>query len=115
MEAPMRLEELNAEISELRIDIEKLEEALAKAKDLRAKEKAENMQDIADATKGLEATTDAMNILRDYYKQSAKNTVLVQASPVDDDTSATTTGAYKGNQAQGGGSIAMLEVIVSDF
>merc|ERR1719420_46433 len=115
MEAPMRLEELNAEISELKIDIEKLEAALAKAKDLRAKEKAENMQDIADAAKGLEATTDALNILKDYYKQAAKNSVLMQASPVDDDTSAASQGAYKGNQAQGGGIIAMLDVIVSDF
>merc|ERR1719420_2755744 len=56
-----------------------------------------------------------MNILKDYYKQAAKNSVLMQASPVDDDTSAASQGAYKGNQAQGGGIISMLEVIVSDF
>merc|ERR1719420_499937 len=56
-----------------------------------------------------------MNILKDYYKQAAKNSVLMQASPVDDDTSAASQGAYKGNQAQGGGIIAMLEVIKSDF
>merc|ERR1719236_209568 len=54
----VKLEELKAEIAELKIAIEKLEEALAEAKDLRAQEKAENMKDIADATKGLEATTD---------------------------------------------------------
>jgi len=111
----VKLEELKAEIAELKIAIEKLEEALAEAKDLRAQEKAENMKDIADATKGLEATTDAVTILKDYYKQAAKNAVLVQASPVDDDTSASSQGAYKGNQAQGGGIIAMLDVIISDF
>merc|ERR1719238_1905467 len=111
----VKLAELNAEIAELKLDIEKLEAALAKSKALREEEKAENMKDIADANKGLDATEQALEILKDFYKQAAKNTVFVQASPVDDDTSAPAKGAYKGNQAQGNGIISILEVIVSDF
>merc|ERR1719310_1712470 len=111
----VKLEELTAEIAELKEGIENLEAALSEARKLREEEKAENMKYIADATKGEKATTEALTILEEYYKSAAKATVFVQASPVDDDTSESSKGAYKGNQEAGGGIIAILEVIVSDF
>jgi len=108
----VKLEELSAEISELKAAIENLEAALAEAKTLRDAEKEENMKTIADATGGLDAVTMAMEVLKDHYKQAAKNTVFLEASPVGESTN---KGAYKGNQEAGAGIIAMLEVIVSDF
>merc|ERR1719324_76855 len=108
----VKLEELSAEISELKVAIEKLEAALAEAKTLRDEEKEENMATIAEATGGLDAVTQAMEVLKDHYKQAAKNTVFLEASPVGESTN---KGAYKGNQEAGAGIIAMLEVIVSDF
>merc|ERR1712173_476008 len=89
---------------------------LKKATDVRKKEKKENLQTIKDASSGLEAVTEAIAILSAFYKQAAKATVLVQASPVDEDTQGPGfEGAYKGKQEASTGIIGMLEVIKSDF
>merc|ERR1719313_2901268 len=54
-------------IKVLEKDIGELEDALAKAKKMRAEEKAENEKDIIDSKEGLEAITEALNILKTYY------------------------------------------------
>jgi len=74
------------------------------------------MLTIKDASSGLEAVTEAITILTAFYQQAAKATVLVQASPVDEDTTGPGfEGAYKGKQEASTGIIGMLEVIKSDF
>jgi len=109
-------DELKAEIAQLTEDLEALEKALKEATEIRKKEKTENLQTIKDASSGLEAVTEAIAILSAFYKQSAKATVLAQASPVDEDTQGTGfEGAYKGKQEASTGIIGMLEVIKSDF
>jgi len=74
------------------------------------------LQTIKDASSGLEAVSEAIAVLSAFYKQSAKATVLAQASPVDEDTQGPGfEGAYKGKQRASTGIIGMLEVIKSDF
>jgi len=89
---------------------------LREAGDLRTAQKDENLQAVKDARQGLEAITEAIGILKTFYKQSAKASALLQASPVDEDEKdAGFSGAYKGNQESSKGIIGLLEVIKSDF
>merc|ERR1719515_62326 len=117
-----KTQKLNAKIEKLQVDKEKLEEqietltselkevssSLEKATDMRSKEKEENAMTVKDSKEGLEAIKKAIGVLKDFYKGAAKATVLVQVSPIDEDGAAQTQGAYKGNQEQGAGIIAML-------
>merc|ERR1719458_1363699 len=74
------------------------------------------MKTIKEAKAGLDAVTEALTILKVFYKNAAKATVLMQASPVDEDTAgAGFAGAYTGKQEESTGVIGMLEVIKSDF
>merc|ERR550514_1191318 len=110
------MDELEAEIEELSAAIAKLKEDLKTAEEDRKAEKEVNMKTLKDAKDGLGAVTEAIDILKTFYKQAAKATVLAQASPVDEDTAgAGFSGAYKGNQKQSKGIIGMLEVIRTDF
>merc|ERR1719380_360279 len=76
---------------------------------------------IKDSTEGLKAIEDAIAVLKDFYKNAAKNTVLIQTgvSPIDEEggvgAGGQAQGAYTGKQTAGQGIIAMLEVIKSDF
>jgi len=107
---------LEAEIQELTTAILGLEADLASMTAAREREKAANMATIRDAKEGAAAITEAMTILRVFYKQAAKATVMVQASPVDEDTSGPGfDGAYRGQQEASKGIIGMLEVIKTDF
>jgi len=98
-----------------------LDEDLKEATDQRGEEKEENAETVKASKEGLEAIKEAIAILKDFYKGAAKNTVLIQTgvSPIDEEggvgAGGQAQGAYKGNQAQGGGIIAMLEVIKADF
>jgi len=94
-----------------------LETDLANATTIRADEKETNLNTVAEAKEGLAAVTEAIAILKAFYKEAAKATVsFAQHSPVDDDTQGPGfTGAYNGNQAKSAGIIGLLEVIKSDF
>jgi len=96
-------EELGQTIETLGKDLKDLAKALEEATKQRKEEKEANQATIKDSTEGEAAIKEALILLKDFYKNAAKNTVLVQQTP------------YKGNQAAGGGIIAMLEVILSDF
>lgn len=90
--------------------------ALSEGKDLRKEEKADNLDTLKKAKKGLKAVEKALQILRGFYTEAAKAKVLLQASPIDEDTSgAGFEGAYTGKQAQAKGVIGLLEVVKSDF
>lgn len=80
-------------------------------------EKLDNRDQINLAKEGRTAVKEALELLKNFYKQSAKAKVLLQASPVaeDDPGLAHTGGAYKGNQAASKGIIGLLETILTDF
>lgn len=109
---------LKENIKTLESEIEELNESLEKATKLRDEEKESNMETINKSKEGLEAITEAIKILKDFYKGAGKAKVLLQASPIDEageNPGEVAGGAYKGKQTQGANIIAMLQVIKSDF
>lgn len=111
-------ESLNLEIDDLTDSLETLDSAMKEATDNRAADKKDNLRTMQAAKDGLKAVTEAMNVLKDFYRQAARAKVLLQgrATPLQADTKgAGFSGAYKGNQAGSKGIIGLLEVIKSDF
>jgi len=106
---------LQEEISELSKSLKQLNAALEKADTLRGESKKENLQTLKDAKEGLSAISEALLVLKVFYKNAAKETFFLQASPVDEDDPGAASGAYKGKQDSAKGVIGLLEVIVSDF
>jgi cell division septum initiation protein DivIVA len=104
---------LTQEISDLSTEISELDAALASATDIRTKENAKNKATIADAKAAQEAVKSALAVLKEFYAKAAEATALMQA-PMDD-APATFDTAFKGQQAESGGVVGMLEVIASDF
>jgi len=109
-------ETLSADIAELQEVLPKLYQALNETTTLREAEKEENLERIKTAKAGFSAITEAIVILKTYYKQAAKALLQRRASPVDEDTQGPGfSGAYRGKQDQSKGIIGLLEVIKSDF
>jgi len=109
-------DELVAEIELMTEALRKLKAALASATEARTTESGENAETIKTAKEGLEAVQEAVLILKVFYKKAGKATVLLEASPVDEDTTgAGFAGAYQGKQEDPKGIIGMLQVIASDF
>merc|ERR550514_2103326 len=110
---------LTDDIATLTTEIAELNDALTKTTKERTDEKAENTDTLDKAKEGLAAVKDAYDVLASFYKGAGKakvSLVQVKASPVAEDAPGSGQGgAYKGNQAKGGGILAMLEVIISDF
>jgi chromosome segregation ATPase len=104
---------LTQEISDLSTEISELDAALASASDIRTKENAKNKATVADAKAAQEAVKSALAVLKEFYAKAAEATALMQA-PMDD-APATFDTAFKGQQAESGGVVGMLEVIASDF
>merc|ERR550514_1657116 len=102
---------LEEEIAQLTTEIAELNDELTKTTKARTAEKAENMQTLDEAKEGLAATKDAYDVLQSFYKSAAKAKVSFIQSKARQpaEAPATTGGAYKGNQAKGGGILAMLE------
>jgi len=112
----VKLEELTTEVGMLGDAMTEIDGAYKKSSALRGEIKAENIEDIEKAKEGLAAVKEAILVLKAYYKQAAKAEVLLQYSPVEDDTSGPGfEGAYKGKQQKATGIIGILEVIKSDF
>jgi len=117
--------ELEEDVATKTKEVRKLEKALSWATRIRAEEKRDAKRVIDAASGGLKALRSAMDILKDFYKDAAKNTVSLaqtDASPVDEAMDAQTRGgtaihqgAYQGKQTQATGIIGMLETIESDF
>merc|ERR1712048_983902 len=78
-----------------------------------------NMYTLAEAKAGLEAVTEALLVLKQFYKQAAKASVFVQihASPLAEEgaDANAASGAYQGNQEASQAILGLLEVIKSDF
>jgi len=110
-------EELEEKVDELTEEIPKKHQTLNETTNLRASEKVENLKNIKTAKEGLAAVTEAITILKAFYKSAAAKPSLIQASPVDEDTSGPDyeEGPYRGKQEDARGVIAILEVVKSDF
>jgi chromosome segregation ATPase len=111
---------LEDEIEELQAEVKKLTADLDEATKLREEEHDENTETIDTAKEGLEAITDALKVLKDFYKKAAKGKSLLEvnvtASPIDEDAPELAFGGKNtGNQDRAGGVIGMVEVIQSDF
>jgi peptidoglycan hydrolase CwlO-like protein len=106
---------LEEEIVQLQDEASVLHEDLNTTSQLRAEEKEQNLATIKTAKEGLNAVKEAISILKVFYN-SAASASLVQASPVDEDTSGPGfAGSYSGQQDSSKGIIAILEVVASDF
>jgi len=106
---------LTLEIKVLTSDIKSETTALKETTKERKEEKEVNMKTLSTAKEGLGAVNEAILILRSFYKQAAKASLL-QASPVDEDTQgAGFSGNYKGKQSGMQAVFALLETIASDF
>lgn len=95
-------------ITELTQAVADLDSAVAEATKNREEEKTKNTETITDAQEAQTAVAQAVTVLKEFYAKAAESTALVQQPEVFDT-------AYKGNQAESGGVIGMLEVIQSDF
>merc|ERR1719162_135934 len=110
-------EKLEAELKQLGKDIKEAEDDLQTALDLRNKDKKENEETLKTAEDGLEALNEAIQILKAFYASSQFGRVsMLQASPVDSDTSGPGFGgAYKGSEKKSRAIFDLLETIAGDF
>lgn len=106
---------LEEEITSLNEAISSLTESLENATTLRGDAKQENLATLKDAKEGLKAVSEALLVLKVFYKQAAKAKVLLQASPVDEDDPGAASEAYQGKQGAATAILGLLEVIKSDF
>jgi len=121
---------LSEDISSLSTSLDGLRSDLANSTQIRADEKNANLATIKEAKEGLQALSDALAILKDFYKQAGKaedfhagrlqrsGAALAQEkwSPVQEDTSGPGfDNAYSGKQEASTSIIGILEVIKSDF
>jgi len=112
---------LREELGVLTTDIAELDERQEEATKMRKEEKSENNVNVMEATAGLEAVEQAIDILDKFYKTAAKESVdleLIQKrGPMDDAPGAGFDNgeAYTGAGGNSGGILGMLDVIKSDF
>jgi hypothetical protein len=106
---------LKQEVADLQAEILKSDETVAKATEIRTAEKAKNEATIKDSKEAQAAVAQALAVLKEFYAGAAEATALVQQPSGMDDAPDTFTAPFKGQQAESGGVIGMLEVIASDF
>lgn len=112
----LKEDELVSSIQLLTQALQTLRSDLDDATDNRKAERLDNQKTIKTAQEGLKAVQEAILILEVFYKNAGKATVLLQASPVDEDNvTAGYSGVYRGRQEESKGIIATLKVIESDF
>jgi len=116
---------LTEDITVLGNEIADLYKALKEATELREDEHAENTQTIADAKAGLDAVTQAIEVLKKFYDNPTGE--FMQYEPwraenadasgktVKDLAPETFEGDYKGKQQESEGIFGLLEIIKSDF
>jgi hypothetical protein len=109
--------ELEALIQTLTTEIAELNANLAKATKERMADKAENTDTLDKAKEGLAAVKDAYDVLASFYKGAAKGQKFYEktANLLQKQPAGSSNADYHGNQAKGGGILAVLEVIVGDF
>jgi len=107
---------LTEEIAELTFSVAELDAAVAKATTFRNKEKTKNAETVKDAEEAQTAVKEALKVLKDFYAKAAEATSLTQQKRKRQDPAPEIFDEpYKGAQAESGGVVGMLEVILSDF
>merc|ERR1712079_461710 len=113
------IDKLTVELADLAKAIKELEEARETAEKERKEEKAENAAVVAEASAGLSAINQAIDIISKFYKSAKKEKVdlSLEQGPADDapDAGFDIGEAYTGAQSESGGIIGMMEVMKSDF
>jgi len=117
--------ELEAENKKLQEEIVDLNVGIRDANELRVQEKAGNEKTLSMSKAGKEALEKAIEVLSSMYSASALVQDKTQYKPPKSGRDGQTVGDmapgssdlgdYEGNKAQGGGIVALCEVIVSDF
>merc|ERR1719428_1262570 len=103
---------LTEEITELTEAVAAIDAAVAKATKIREEEKEKNTETIKDAQEAQIAVEQALTVLKEFYAKAAEATALLQQQP---EAPEIFDSPYKGMQAESGGVVGMLEVIMSDF
>jgi len=101
---------ITEQLTELSQAVAELDAAVAKATGIREAEKAKNTDTISDAKAAQSAVNQALTVLKEFYAKAGQATAMVQQEPPPSPDK-----PYKGQGAEGGGVVAMLEVILSDF
>jgi hypothetical protein len=119
-ELTANIDELTSKNAKLKQDIADLGDALSalaksvkEASEIRATDKAANTATIADAKAASAAVTSAVKVLKEFYAHAATATAFTQARIAQKPE--TFDEPYQGQQAESGGVMGMLDVILSDF
>jgi len=113
-----RRNKLTEQIDVLEKEIQDLKDRREEATKIRKEEHEENAATVLEADAGLEAVSQAIDILDKFYKTVAKTKVdlsLTQEDPVAPGAGFDIGEAYTGAGGEAGGILGMLDVIKSDF
>jgi len=120
-ETQSSVSKLASELSEHSEQLGELQTNTAQETKMRAAMKAENEQTVKDSQEAQVAIGQAMTVLKEFYASAASSAALVQRQQrsargaVRQEPPPIFDGAYQGMEGGGGGVIAMLEVIQSDY
>jgi len=103
------------DITKLTAEVADLDAAMIESTKLRNTEKAKNKETVEDAKQAIGAVAAATAVLKDFYKAASTATALVQGKPKHQDGMQTFGDKFNGQQAEAGGVMALLEVILADF
>jgi len=117
---------LDKELEELEVSLNTTALEVEEVTALREKERATNAATLAEAQAAQEALVEAVKILKDFYAKAAKAPAAAAAAAAaalleervagsQEPPPLFEEGLYEGQQVQGGGVLAMLDVIHSDF
>jgi hypothetical protein len=106
---------LSEEISELTKAIAEIDAAVAEATLTRNEEKADNKETVKDAQEAQTAVSQALTVLKEFYRKAATATALVQVQSKEEPEKNPFQKAYTGMGGENTGVVGMLEVIGSDF
>merc|ERR1719386_31905 len=108
------LAKLSEQIADLTKAIAEIDGAVAQATIDRNEDSAKNAETLEDAKEAQLAVTQALAVLKDFYRKAGKATAFVQTKQ-DPDPSSPFKKPYTGMGGESGGVLGMLEVIGSDF
>merc|ERR1719247_1356176 len=106
---------LGEEIKELTQAIAEIDAAVAEATLTRGEEKETNKETVKDAQEAQTAVSQALTVLKEFYRKAATATALVQVQSKEEPEKNPFQKAYTGMGGENTGVVGMLEVIGSDF
>jgi len=107
--------QLAEEIAELTDALAELRSQQAEATKMRIAEKATNAKTVEEAKAAQVAVERAAQLLKDFYSSAAEATLLQGGSGLRQEMDQAARAPYKGMQAEHGGIVGFMEVILSDF